>query len=237
MSRDHQLANELVCCSRKNDSYIANCVKNYSRSLRLLRLTWHLRPETFVHVPFFDLFCLTLLMRMGIVSRVQWREQSFLYCCVANACQWSQMLVYMHWCVLLVRFAVVEFQLFVIVWFVHRISGAHLLENLQAIRHKTTTSLPQVKVTEVLLWSSPEMRSRETIQKMCSLWYDHSNVNIFHAMENCEEKLCSWLKIRAKNMLSEGPTKSGLNSQKSRYGCRTWTFESNCLWYKLQLFL
>ena len=71
------------------------------------------------------------------------------------------------------------------------------------------------------------MRSRETILKMCSLWYDHSNVNIFHVMENCEEKLCSWLKIGAKSMLSEGPTKSGLNSQKSRYGCRTWTFDSS----------
>ena len=26
---------------------------------------------------------------------------------------------------------------------------------------------------------------------------------------------------RGKNMLSEGPTKSGLNSEKSRYGCRS----------------
>ena len=52
------------------------------------------------------------------------------------------------------------------------ISGAHLLKILQAICRKTTTSLPQVKVTEVLLWSSPEIALRETKLKMCSLWYD-----------------------------------------------------------------
>ena len=65
------------------------------------------------------------------------------------------------------------------------------------------------------------MRSRETIIKMCSLWYDPSNVNIFHVMENREEKLCSWLKIGEKNMLSVEPTKSGANRQKSRYSCRS----------------
>ena len=57
------------------------------------------------------------------------------------------------------------------------------------------------------------MRLRETRLKMYSLWYDHSDVNIFHVMENCEEKLCSWVRIGAKNLLSVGPTKSGLNSQ------------------------
>ena len=65
------------------------------------------------------------------------------------------------------------------------------------------------------------MRLRETRLKMYSLWYDHSDVNIFHVMENCEEKLCSWVRIGAKNMLSVEPTKSGLNSQKSRYSCRS----------------
>ena len=131
----------------------------------------------------------------------------YLYRCVANACQWSQMLVYVYWHVSLVLFcgcrgsAICNSLIFV-----HRTSGADLFQILQAICRKTTSSLPQVKVTEELLWSSPKMRSRETIQKMCSLWYDHSNVNIFHVTENCEEKLCSWLKIRAKNMLSKGPT-------------------------------
>ena len=65
------------------------------------------------------------------------------------------------------------------------------------------------------------MPLRETMLKTCSLWYDRSNVNIFHVMENCEEKLYSWLKIGAKKMFSLGPTKSGLNSQTSRYGCRS----------------
>lgn len=100
-------------------------------------------------------------------------------------------------------------QLFVIVWFVHRIFGAHRLGNLQAMRRKTTTSLQQVKVTEVLLWSSPGMPLQEMMLKTCSLWYDYCNVNIFHVMENCEQKLCSWLKIGAKNISSVGPTKSG----------------------------
>ena len=54
----------------------------------------------------------------------------------------------------------------------------------------------------------------ETMLLMCSLWYDHANVKIFHVMrENCEEKLCSWVKIGAKNMLSGGATNSGLKSQ------------------------
>ena len=41
----------------------------------------------------------------------------------------------------------------------------------------------------------------ETMLLMCSLWYDHSNVNIFHVMENSEEKLCSWLKKGEKNVV------------------------------------
>ena len=62
----------------------------------------------------------------------------------------------------------------------------------------------------------------ETMLLMCSLWYDHANVKIFHVMrENCEEKLCSWVKIGAKNMLSEGCHKFWSKKSKSRYGCRS----------------
>ena len=81
--------------------------------------------------------------------------------------------------------------------------------NLQAMRRKTTTSLQQVKVTEVLLWSSPEMPLRETILKTWSLWYDH-------VVENCEEELYSWLKIGVVDRLLIGPAKSALNFQNSR---------------------
>ena len=60
-----------------------------------------------------------------------------------------------------------------IVWFVHRITGAQPLEiPVLKMWRKTTTSLPQVKMAQLLLWSSPEMLLRETIPTTCSLWYD-----------------------------------------------------------------
>ena len=45
------------------------------------------------------------------------------------------------------------------------------------------------------------MPKRETMLKMYSLWYDHSNVKNFHVMENYEEKLCCCLKIGATTIL------------------------------------